>query len=361
MRILKDKLWLSLFGVIAVFLVALAYLFSQVLDIPLNPGASRTVKVQMTSTGGLFEGSAVTYRGIKVGKVTKIVLTDQGATATVRLTKGGDKIPKSSRARVRSLSPVGEQYLDFQPKSSDGPYLEDGQTIPASYTDLPRTLGSTVVALSKVLDQIDTDKLQVLLGELSTALAGTGQDVGRMIDQGELLVNDLNRMWPETERLLTNGGTVLDITTDKAGQLQALARNARVFARFLKNYDPELRRTLTSVPQDFATLQALVNDVAKLLPGFLKAGVGITNFLKPYSPHFREFLKQYAPGLNTLSNAITNGMLNITLNPQKAPHCDYGTPERSAHDPNRRELVKDRHCQQNIVIPRGEKHTPGPQ
>ena len=30
---------------------------------------------------------------------------------------------------VRSLSPVGEQYLDFQPDSAGGPYLESGDTI----------------------------------------------------------------------------------------------------------------------------------------------------------------------------------------------------------------------------------------
>ena len=357
MRILTDKLWLSLIGVIAVLLVCVAYLFSQVLDVPLTGGA-RTVKVELTSTGGLFEGSAVTYRGVKIGKVTGIVLTDEGALASVRLTKGGDRIPKTSLARVRSLSPVGEQYLDFQPTSSEGPYLQDGETIPATYTDLPRTLGSTVVAISKVLDQIDTDKLQILLTELSTALAGTGQDVGRMIDQGEILVNDLNRLWPETERLLVNGGTVLDITTDKAGQLQSLAANARVFSRFLKNYDPELRRTMNRLPDDFTTLEGLVNDAAKLLPGFLGQSVAFTDFVRPYEPHLRELLQQYAPGLASLGHNVRNGFLQINMIPERAAQCDYGTPERSARNPERREMILDRHCNQNVQIPRGEVHAP---
>lgn len=357
MNILKDKLWLSLIGVIAVFLVCIAYLFSQVLDVPLTGGA-RTVKVELTSTGGLFEGSAVTYRGVKVGKVTAIALTDSGALASVRLTKGGDKIPKDSLARVRSLSPVGEQYLDFQPKSTAGPYLQDGETVPATYTDLPRTLGSTVIAISKVLDQIDTDKLQILLSELSTALAGTGQDVGRMIDQGEILVNDLNRLWPETERLLVNGGTVLDISTDKAGQLQSLAHNARVFSAFLKNYDPELRRTMTRLPNDFTTLEGLVDEAARVLPGFLGQAVAFGDFLRPYDLHLRELLQQYAPGLSSVGAAVRDGFLQINLVPERAAQCDYGTPERPARTTDRRDLVTDKHCRQDIRIPRGEIHAP---
>jgi virulence factor Mce-like protein len=360
MRVLKDKLWLSLIGVIAIFAVAVAYLLSQVLDIPLVPGKSRSVNIELTSTGGLFEGSAVTYRGIKVGKVTQIRLTDAGATAKVRLTKGGDKIPANTRAAVRSLSPVGEQYLDFQPKSQNGPYLQNGSTIKATFTDLPRTLGSTVIAISKVLDQIDSDKLQVLLTELSTALAGTGQDIGRMIDQGEILVNDLDRLWPETSRLLTNGGTVLDITTDKAGQLTQLAHDARVFAKFLRTYDPELRRNLKTLPRDFRTLKAVVNEIARSVPGFLKASVGFTNFLHPYRYHIREVLQKYAPGIGALARAISGGVLHISLINENAPQCDYGTPERSARETTRRPMEKDRHCTQNIVIPRGEKHAPGP-
>lgn len=360
MKILKDKLWLSLIGVICVFLVAVAYLLSQVLDIPLKPGGSRTVNVAMTSTGGLFEGSAVSYRGIKVGRVTHITLTDTGAIAKVRLTKGGDKIPANTRAKVRSLSPVGEQYLDFEPQSANGPYLQNGATIPATYTDLPRTLASTVVAISKVLNQIDTNKLHTLLTELSTALAGTGQDVGRMIDQGQVLVDDLNRMWPQTKRLLTNGGTVLDITTDKANELQQLGTSAVQFGHFLRSYDPELRRTLNRLPGDFSTLQGVVNDWSKVVPGFLGTAVALTDFLRPYRYHIRELLQQYSPGLNSIGAAVKNGALDIALIPYKQQHCSYGTSHRSARDPNRRPMETNHHCGQNIFIPRGEIHAPGP-
>src|SRR5690348_14685780 len=120
--ILADRLWLSLIGVIVVLLITLAYLFNNVLDTPLLRG-TKTINVELTSTGGLFEGSSVTYRGVKVGKVHQIKLTKNGVVAKVVITSS-DEIPVDSLVKVRSLSPVGEQYLDFQPKTSKGPYLK---------------------------------------------------------------------------------------------------------------------------------------------------------------------------------------------------------------------------------------------
>ena len=57
-----------------VLVVCVFYLFAAVLKQPLT---SRPVEGDRPAqpTGGLFEGSAVTYRGVKVGKVTEIVLT----------------------------------------------------------------------------------------------------------------------------------------------------------------------------------------------------------------------------------------------------------------------------------------------
>ena len=104
---------------------------------------------------------------------------------------------------MRSLSPVGEQYLDFQPDSADGPFLESGDTIPAASTDLPESLSETVVAVNDVLRQIDDKKLRIVLGELSTAMAGTGDDIGRILDQGTDLLATLDAVWPETDRVIT--------------------------------------------------------------------------------------------------------------------------------------------------------------
>jgi len=358
-KLLTGKLYLSAIGVFLVLAVCVVYLFAAVLQQPLT---SRPVEltVQLKAAGGLFEGSAVTYRGVKVGKVTGIELTDEGVEAHLRLS-AGTEVPRASRAVVRSLSPVGEQYLDFQPATADEPYLESGDTIPASSTDIPRSLQSTVVAVDGLMRQIDEKKLHTTLLELSEGLAGTGDELGRMIDDGQLLLGELERIFPQTERLLRNSETVLDIVPDHRADLRRLGTSAKRLAAFLRDYDPELRDTLRDAPDQIDQLEALVQDARKVLPGFLDVGVSITDLFTMYEPHLRSLLQGYAPGLGVLTDAISGGELRIQLILDADRRCQYDVPKRSPRNPARRPLQTGGHCSASFsTLQRGAAHAPGP-
>jgi phospholipid/cholesterol/gamma-HCH transport system substrate-binding protein len=358
-KILGNKLYLSLAGVIAVLIVTVAYIFSAVLDQPLTSSPVE-VKVELAQTGGLFEGSAVTYRGIKVGKVRRIVPADDGVLATVAITSG-TAIPKDSVAKVRSLSPVGEQYLDFQPRKAGGPFLRTGETIPATSTDLPKSLSSTVVAVNNVLRQIDDKKLRVVLSELSTGLNGTGDDLGQILDQGTALLQTLDQVWPQTDRIIGNSGSVLSIATDNADSLRQLATSSKQFAHFLRNYDPELRDLLERGPGQLDELLKLVKDADQVLPGFLTTGVGFTDIIRSYEPHLRALLQNYSPGLQSLLNKVSGGELRIELIPDMDPRCDYGTTRLNPKVNERRPLQRDGRCSASFAtLQRGAAHAPGP-
>ena len=90
-------------------------------------GRGYTVTARLEGSGGLFEGSLVTYRGVQIGKVE--AMSPRGGI-TVELKLDDDaKVPKASPVFVHNGSAVGEQYLDFEPLSDKGPYLGDGDTI----------------------------------------------------------------------------------------------------------------------------------------------------------------------------------------------------------------------------------------
>ena len=79
----------------------------------------------------------MTYRGVEVGKVTAVDLTDTGALATMSLNTS-PKIPADLQAEVRSISAVGEQYVDLVPRTKSGPFLQDGSVIPVKNTSIPQ-------------------------------------------------------------------------------------------------------------------------------------------------------------------------------------------------------------------------------
>ena len=94
-RLLPDKLWLSVIGLVAVFALSVSYLLTEVLNLPLT-GRPDQISVELPRTGGLFEGSAASYRGVRVGTVDQLrVNPDGGVTATESLS-GGAEIPSSS-------------------------------------------------------------------------------------------------------------------------------------------------------------------------------------------------------------------------------------------------------------------------
>lgn len=358
-RILTEKLYLSVVGIVVVLALATAYLFGEVLDQPLTSRPD-TIKVELAQTGGLFEGSAVTYRGVKIGKVRSIVPADDGVLAEVRITSD-TQVPRDSLARVRSLSPVGEQYLDFQPRTAEGPFLQDGDTVPATATDLPKSLSSTVIAVNTILRQIDDKKLRIVLEELSTGLNGTGEDLGRILDQGTLILETLDEVWPETDRVITNAGTVLSIATDEADSLRTLATSSKRFAQFLRDYDPELRGVLRRGPGQLDQLVRLVEDAHRVLPGFLSTGVSLTDIVRSYEPHLRALLRNYSPGLRKVLGFVRDGELRIAIIPDKDPRCDYATTRQDPTLDERRALQDDGHCAASFAtLQRGAAHAPGP-
>jgi len=358
-RALTNKLYLSALGVFLVFVVAVAYVISGVLGTPLT-SRPKTVKVELGTTGGLFVGAPVTYRGVHVGKITDITFTATGVQAKADITTG-TAIPADTKAVVRSLSPVGEQYLDFQPRADKGPYLQDGATVTAANTSTPQTLASTVVAVNKLLVQIDPGKLHSVLDAASTAFSGTSSDLSRLTDQSRAVISDLNKYWPHARRLARNAGTLLDIGAANSARLRQTARDFREFAAFLKGYNPELLATLKSSPEDVAQLREIVRDASTVMPSFLRLGGDVSTLIGSYAPHLKVLLSTFAPGLGVLGKAVKDNSLQLDLIGQTDHNCDYPNKRLDPKTTTRRPLNGSFHCPSSFKWDqRGAAHAPGP-
>ncbi|HSV41193.1 MAG TPA: MCE family protein [Nocardioidaceae bacterium] len=358
-KLLTNKLYLSLVGVIAVFLVSVSYLITQTLDTPLLNRPDQIV-VEMPSTGSIFEGSSVTYRGMKIGKITDIRLNDEGTVEATATITNPIKIPANSDVKVRGLSPVGEQYLDFQPPSEEGPYLENGSRVTATVTDLPRTLASTVINVSKLLDQLDQDDLKTALNGIGAALNGTGDDIGRLADQGYQLLQTLDENWPQTQRLLRNSEILLELGAQNAGKIRTIAVSSAQVADFLKDFDPTLRELLARGPGQFKQVSAVLDAIDEVLPKFLDRATKLTDVFITRDPHLRALLREYPLGIVTLGRAMYDGAINGQLVFQQEYQCEYGAVERPPTDTTTHPVDPDGHCAnppRNRLV-RGEANRP---
>jgi virulence factor Mce-like protein len=149
-RLVRTQLIIfTIASVIGVAVMLFAYM-----QVPTLLGLGRlTVKLELPATGGLYRFSNVTYRGVQVGQVTEVGLTDDGAEATLSL-DGSTKIPSDLQAAVRSISAVGEQYIDLLPRNDSPPYLKNGSAIPVQDATIPQAVGPMLDQFSALVGSI---------------------------------------------------------------------------------------------------------------------------------------------------------------------------------------------------------------
>ena len=99
-----------------------------------------TVTVEMPESGGLYRFANVTYRGVQIGKVTDIDVARDSVIAQLSL-DASPTVPADVVAEIRSVSAVGEQYVDLQPRTKAPPYLGNGSVIPEANVVLPQQVG----------------------------------------------------------------------------------------------------------------------------------------------------------------------------------------------------------------------------
>ena len=104
-----------------------------------------TVTVELPEAAGLYGSSNVTYRGVEVGRVESVRLTDTGVAAVLSL-KSGIDIPSDLEAEVHSQSAIGEQYVLLLPRNATSPPLKDGDVIPLADTSVPPDINTILAA-----------------------------------------------------------------------------------------------------------------------------------------------------------------------------------------------------------------------
>ncbi len=231
-------------------------------------GRGLTVHATLPDSGGLYEGSEVTYRGVKVGKVSDMEATEDGVHLDLQLEEGTE-LPEDSAIYVHNLSAVGEQYLDFQPDSDEGPYAREGFTFHGDEDSLPIGEDQLILDLDQFVNSVDKENLATVVEELGTLFRDTGRPLQRLLDSGSKFVAEASAHTEETIALLNFGRSVLETQQASGENIRAFSRNLRLLTRALAESDGHLREVLDKTPGAAKEIQALLDDIGPTLPTLL--------------------------------------------------------------------------------------------
>ncbi|MDC9006881.1 MlaD family protein [Mycobacterium marinum] len=356
----RQQTWLSVAGLVLTLVVAAAYLLVGALR--LTPFASSyRVTVSLPESGGLLPNQDVALRGVRIGRIESLHLTESGVDAIASITSQV-KIPASSTVHVSALSPAGEQFLDFEPESDTGPYLSEGAVIGVDQAGVPVSLARLLGDANGLLAQIDPHQVELIKKELSLSQAGP-KKLAAIVDGGTFLLSTLDSVLPETTSIIRTSRVVLNLIADKNAGLAATAvaldRTLAGVARMQGGYRSLTERT----PHTLAAIDHLFADNSDTMVQLLGSMATAAQLLYLRVPALNALFPDYRGSvLDALASAFHDHGVWATAELYPRYTCDYGTPSYLPSAADYPEPFMYTYCRDDdpAVSIRGAKNAPRP-
>ena len=246
-----------------------------------------TVTVTSPRAGLVMDKDAkVKYRGIQVGKVKDIALSDDQAALTLAIDSGQLRyIPSNATVRIASSTVFGAKSVEFvTPELPSGTSLRPGSHVQVTAVQVEfNTLFQTLV---DVLDKIDPVNLNATLSAISEGLRGHGDDLGATLAGLNRLLPQLNPKLPTVQSDFQKTAAVGNIYADAGPDLVTIIKNVPTISNTIVDQRDNLNATLLAATglanNGYATLAPAENDYIAAIQRFRVP----LKVLSDYSPEF---------------------------------------------------------------------------
>lgn len=292
-----------------------------------------TVNAEFRDAGGVFTNQEVTYRGITVGQVGEMEVTEDGVSIELLIDQDFDEIPKENiEARVMFKSAVGEQFVDLLPGADDPPYLVDDDTIPVEQTSIPVSTQALLTTLEAVLRGVPPEDLKGAVDALGIGLTGRGPDIATILESTASLAELFAERSPEVQSLLRNGtkvgGEFVKSREDFATAIEQLV----IVSESLAGSRADLERLLNGTNTTSDELVRLLNEYDVGVNKFIRE-FGIVNDIQArHADDVNELFLYLPTALKAVNKAFepSTGMVRFGLVQDNGnPGCSYGTERRT--------------------------------
>jgi len=182
-KLIKTEMIVGLFFIAAI--VILGYF-----TIILNPEANMDQKYERTvqfneNTGNLKEGATVRIKGVDVGRVSKVTMSEDYQSVLVTLSfEGKPKIYKDYKVKVIVSSLLGGEYLDINIGSADAGELAETEILKG---EAPRDLmGDAAEVVYEIRSSLEKDKLMDRLATILKNLEKSSTQMSKVLLQKQI-------------------------------------------------------------------------------------------------------------------------------------------------------------------------------
>ncbi len=310
----------------ALTLAALIALGWYYLRIPSLLGVGQyQLTVSLPASGGLYRTSNVTYRGIQIGKVTKVEPTKNGVKATLSI-DSRYKIPVDASANVHSVSAIGEQYVDLVSTGNPGRFFSPGQTITKG--TVPSEIGPALDAANRGLSALPKAKIASLLDETAQAVGGLGPALQRLVDSTQSIVGDFQANISDVNDIIENSAPIIDSQVDSGDSIQRWSHNLNVLIAQAAHNDQHVQSILSKAAPTADQVNQVFTDVRESLPQTLANLEIVADMLKRYNKGLEQLLV-FLPEIGAVAQTVVASapgsvLLDLNLNINNPPPCLTG-------------------------------------
>lgn len=321
------------------------------------------VRIHLADSGGLLSGREVSLRGVPIGKVESVELSDTGIVAVAEV-DADTRVPADSEVRVAGLSMAGEQYLDFRPTHDNAPYLRDGAEIAVGQTSTPTPMWKTLSSLDTALAQVNPADLEAIVKELGVSPEGPGK-LADIVDGGVFLISTLDSVLPQTVSLLKDSKTLLATIDDFGPGLRTFAQNAESVMSGVEAKTGGYVELLGAAPGTLRAFDAVLAQNAGTGADLLANLAVVADVTGKRVPAFQEFFfptERAGSTLDGIMVAFHDGGIWGLVNLYPRYVCDYDLPRQAPSRPDFPEPYLYTYCPNNdpSVLIRGARNAPRP-
>jgi virulence factor Mce-like protein len=346
---------------LALTLVA-AFAYVAIDGLGVNPARTTiSVRVLLPESGGLLANQDVTLRGIPVGRVKSVNLTDKGVEAVAAI-NADVRIPRESPVRVSALSGAGEQYLDFRPEHGGGPFLADGTVIGEQQATIPVSLPRIIDDSHGALAQLDPKKLGALLGELRVGREGP-QKLAAIFDGAIFLASTLDGVLPQTVSLLRNTRVVLTTLNDVTPGLRRTSVDLQEILWGVNRMDGGFRTLVDRGSGQLADIDNLIADNRENIVQLLGNLTTLSQLMYLRTPALQDLWRtDHEPLIDRMATVFHDGGIWGVGEFYPKYRCDYNLPRRPPSQADFPEPYRYTYCTNPdpSVLIRGARNAPRP-
>lgn len=364
------RMQLSIFAVVTVICVGAISAFY--LHLPAAAGiGAYNVTANFVAGGGLYDNANVTYRGVTIGRVESVGLSKDGVVADMRL-NSDTPVPQNVTATVKSVSAVGEQYVDLVPPADpSNALLRDGSNIGVDHTAIGQDIAGLLTQADDLVSSVGDSRIQDLLRETFKAFNGSGPELSRLIQSSRQLIDEANANYGQTTQLIDQVGPFLDAQIRSGDDIKSLADGLARFTAEAAKADPQIRNVLRTVPGATEAANTTFDGIRPTFPMLAANLANVGRIGVIYRKSIEQALVIFPALLSALittaggAPADEGAKLDFKVDLGDPPPCSVGfIPApliRSPADTTLRDLPTDLYCkiaQNDASVVRGARNYP---